>query len=222
MNGAETLVGTLLKGNVEVCFTNPGTSEMHFVAALDNYKNMRSILCLFEGCATGAADGYFRMKRTPASTLLHLGPGLANGLANLHNAKKANSGIVNIVGEHALDHIKLNAPLTSDIEGIARPVSSWVKTSKSSKEIGLDAAKAIKVANKKPGEIATLILPGDTAWNEGSKIEEIILQNNSKKVPTDLIKKAISQIQQANNPLLLVGGSALEENNLIKIALIAD
>ena len=215
MNGAETLVGTLLKGNVNVCFTNPGTSEMHFVAALDDYKNMRSILCLFEGCATGAADGYFRMKRTPASTLLHLGPGLANGLSNLHNAKKANSGIVNIVGEHALDHIKLNAPLTSDIEGIARPVSSWVKTSKSSKEIGLDAAEAIKVANKKPGEIATLILPGDTAWNEGSEIEEVILQNNSKKVPIDLIEKAIAEIQKANNPLLLVGGSALEKNNLI-------
>ena len=97
MNGAESLVGTLLEGNVEVCFTNPGTSEMHFVAALDNYKNMRSILCLFEGCATGAADGYFRMKRTPASTLLHLGPGLANGLSNLHNAKKATGCLAPIV-----------------------------------------------------------------------------------------------------------------------------
>ena len=222
MNGADTLVGTLLEGNVDVCFTNPGTSEMHFVAALDNYKNMRSILCLFEGCATGAADGYYRMKRSAASTLLHLGPGLANGLANLHNAKKANSGIVNIVGEHALDHIKLNAPLTSDIEGIARPVSSWIKTSKSSKEIGMDAAEAIKAANKKPGEIATLILPGDTAWNEGSKIEKVILHNNTKKVPTDLIKEAISEIQKANNPLILVGGPALEENNLVKIALIAE
>ena len=113
MNGAESLVRTLLKGNVNVCFTNPGTSEMHFVGALDTNHDMRSILCLFEGGATGAADGYYRMKRSPASTLLHLGPGLANGLANLHNAKKANSGIVNIVGEHAIDHIKLNAPLTS-------------------------------------------------------------------------------------------------------------
>ena len=159
MNGAESLVGTLLEGNVDVCFTNPGTSEMHFVAALDKYDKMRSILCLFEGCATGAADGYFRMKRTPASTLLHLGPGLANGLANLHNAKKASSGIVNIVGEHALDHIKLNAPLTSDIEGIARPVSHWVKTSKSSKDIAVDGAEAIEMANVNPGQIATLILP---------------------------------------------------------------
>ena len=148
---------------------------MHFVAALDNYKNMRSILCLFEGCATGAADGYYRMKRSAASTLLHLGPGLANGLANLHNAKKANSAIVNIVGEHALDHIKLNAPLTSDIEGIAKPVSHWVKTSKSSKDIAKDGAEAIRHANVKPGKIATLILPGDTAWNEGSKIESLSL-----------------------------------------------
>ena len=142
MNGADSLVKTLLEGNVDVCFTNPGTSEMQFVAALDKYQNMRSVLCLFEGCATGAADGYYRMKRSPASTLLHLGPGLANGLANLHNAKKANSGIVNIVGEHALDHIKLNAPLTSDIEGIASPVSHWVKTSKSSKEISKDVDEA--------------------------------------------------------------------------------
>ena len=204
MNGAESLVGTLLEGNVDVCFTNPGTSEMHFVAALDKYQNMRSILCLFEGCATGAADGYFRMKRSPASTLLHLGPGLANGLANLHNAKKANSGVVNIVGEHALDHIKLNAPLTSDIEGIARPVSHWVKTSKSSKDIAKDGAEAIRQANIKPGQIATLILPGDTAWNEGSKIESIELNMKSKIVSSKLIDKAILELQDAKNPLILL------------------
>ena len=186
MNGAESLVQTLLEGNVDVCFTNPGTSEMHFVAALDKYQNMRSILCLFEGCATGAADGYFRMKRSPASTLLHLGPGLANGLANLHNAKKANSGIVNIVGEHALDHIKLNAPLTSDIEGIAGPVSHWVKTSKSSKYIARDGAEAIRQANIKPGQIATLILPGDTAWNHGDKIQAVDLNFESNIVSSKL------------------------------------
>lgn len=180
MNGAESLVGTLLEGDVDVCFTNPGTSEMHFVAALDKYQTMRSVLCLFEGCATGAADGYFRMKRSPASTLLHLGPGLANGLSNLHNAKKANSAIVNIVGEHALDHIKLNAPLTSDIEGIAKPVSHWVKTSKSSKNIAKDGAEAIKQANVKPGQIATLILPGDTAWNDGDVIQPVELNMKPK------------------------------------------
>ena len=129
MNGAESLVRTLVAGGVDVCFANPGTSEMHFVAALDRVEGMRCVLGLFEGVVTGAADGYFRMKGTPASTLLHLGPGLANGLANLHNAKKANSGIVNIVGQHAVYHIGYNAPLTSDIEGLARPMSAWVRTS---------------------------------------------------------------------------------------------
>ena len=217
MNGAESLVGTLLEGNVDVCFTNPGTSEMHFVAALDKYDKMRSILCLFEGCATGAADGYFRMKRTPASTLLHLGPGLANGLANLHNAKKASSGIVNIVGEHALDHIKLNAPLTSDIEGIARPVSHWVKTSKSSKDIAVDGAEAIEMANVNPGQISTLILPGDTAWNEGNAIQSINLKNKYSTVSSNLIDEALTALREAKNPLILVGGSALEEKNLIKL-----
>ena len=129
MNGAESLVRTLVAGGVDVCFSNPGTSEMHFVAALDRVEGMRCVLGLFEGVVTGAADGYFRMKGTPASTLLHLGPGLANGLANLHNAKKAHSGIVNIVGQHATYHIGYNAPLTSDIEGLARPMSEWVRTS---------------------------------------------------------------------------------------------
>src|SRR6185503_8244250 len=120
MNGAESLVRTLLKGGVEVCFANPGTSEMHFVGALDRVEGMRCVLGLFEGVCSGAADGYYRMTDTPASTLLHLGPGLANSAANLHNAKKAGSGIVNIVGEHALYHIKYDTPLTADIEGIAR------------------------------------------------------------------------------------------------------
>jgi acetolactate synthase-1/2/3 large subunit len=222
MNGAESLVRTLLSGDIDVCFTNPGTSEMHFVAALDKYEKMRSILCLFEGCATGAADGYYRMKRSPASTLLHLGPGLANGLANLHNAKKANSGIVNIVGEHALDHIKLNAPLTSDIEGIAKPVSHWVKTSQSSKDIAKDGAEAISAAMVAPGQIATLILPGDTAWNEGSEAQNIELQVTLNKVPSALIKEAALALQKAKNPMILVGGAALEEGNLINIAKIAD
>ena len=222
MNGAESLVTTLLEGDVNVCFSNPGTSEMHFVAALDKYTKMRSILCLFEGCATGAADGYFRMRRAPASTLLHLGPGLANGLANLHNAKKANSGIVNIVGEHALDHIKLNAPLTSDIEGIARPVSHWVKTSKSSKDIATDGAEAIKMARVNPGQIATLILPGDTAWNEGGEVQKVYLNTTLNKVPVDLIAGTAIALKEAKNPMILVGGAALEEKNLMQIAKIAD
>ncbi len=140
MNGAESLVRTLVKGGVEVCFANPGTSEMHFVGALDRVEGMRCVLGLFEGVCTGAADGYYRMTDKPASTLLHLGPGLANAAANLHNAKKAGSGVVNIVGEHALYHIKYDTPLTADIEGIARPFSHWVKTSPTSKTVAGDGA----------------------------------------------------------------------------------
>jgi len=146
MNGAESLVRTLVGGRVNVCFTNPGTSEMHFVAALDKVEGMRCVLALFEGVVTGAADGYWRLRERPAATLLHLGPGLGNGLANLHNAKKASSGIVNIVGEHASYHIKYDAPLTADIEGIARPVSHWVKTSAEAKMVAADGAAAIAMA----------------------------------------------------------------------------
>jgi acetolactate synthase-1/2/3 large subunit len=168
MNGAESLVRTLVGGGVNVCFTNPGTSEMHFVAALDKVDGMRCVLALFEGVVTGAADGYWRMGNRPAATLMHLGPGLGNGLANLHNAKKASSGIVNIVGEHATYHIQYDAPLTADIAGIARPMSHWVKTSTDARAVAADGAEAIAVASTPPGQIATLILPGDTAWNEGS------------------------------------------------------
>src|SRR5499433_1391067 len=172
MNGAESLVRTLVAGGVDVCFTNPGTSEMHFVAALDRVPGMRCVLGLFEGVVTGAADGYYRMLARPASTLLHLGPGLANGLANLHNAKKANSGIVNIVGEHATYHIAYDAPLTADIEGVAAPMSHWVKTSPSSRTVAADGALAIEAARQIPGQIATLILPADTAWGPAGAIAE--------------------------------------------------
>src|SRR5438067_11177034 len=168
MNGAESLVRTLVGGGVNVCFANPGTSGMHFVAALDRVDGMRCVLGLFEGVVTGAADGYYRMAEKPAATLLHLGPGLANGLANIHNANKAGSGMVNIIGDHATYHRQYDAPLTSDIEGLARPSSHWVKTSPDSKSIAADGALAIAAARQPPGQIASLILPADTAWNEGS------------------------------------------------------
>ncbi|MFZ2649626.1 MAG: thiamine pyrophosphate-binding protein, partial [Burkholderiaceae bacterium] len=164
MNGAESLVRTLVASGVEVCFANPGTSEMHFVAALDKVPGMRCVLGLFEGVVSGAADGYYRMADKPAATLLHLGPGLANASANLHNAKKAGSGIVNIVGEHARYHLEHEAPLTADVEGIARPMSHWVRTSRSSTALAHDAAEAVAQALSPPGRIATLILPADTAW----------------------------------------------------------
>ena len=164
MNGAQSLIGTLVRSDVEVCFTNPGTSEMHFVAALDHEPDMRAVLVLFEGVATGAADGYARMSDKPAASLLHLGPGLANGLANLHNAKKARSPVVNIIGDHATYHQLLEAPLTSDVKAFAAPVSQWIKSSPNGAEVGHDAAAAVRAANSNGGQIASLILPADTAW----------------------------------------------------------
>src|SRR3979411_824072 len=140
MNGAESLVRTLVAGGVDVCFANPGTSEMHFVAALDQIDGMRCVLGLFEGVVTGAADGYARMADRPASTLLHLGPGLANGLSNLHNAMRAQSPIVNVIGDHATYHRRYDAPLTSDVEGTARPFSHWVRTTPDADSVAADAA----------------------------------------------------------------------------------
>ena len=166
MNGAESLLKTLRQNHVEVCFANPGTSEMHFVAALDRVDGMRGILALFEGVATGAADGYARMLDRPACTLLHLGPGLANGLSNLHNAVRAQSPIVNVIGDHATHHRHLDAPLTSDIEGAARPFSHWVRTSPSAHTLAADGAAAVAAALSAPGQVACLILPADAAWNE--------------------------------------------------------
>jgi acetolactate synthase I/II/III large subunit len=214
MNGAESLVRTLVAGGVNVCFANPGTSEMHFVAALDKLDGMRCVLGLFEGVVTGAADGYYRMARNPASTLLHLGPGLANGLANLHNAKKAGSGVVNIVGEHAIHHIKHDAPLTSDIEGIARPVSHWVRTSRSSRSVAEDGAAAVQAARQAPGQIATLILPADTAWNEADGIAETSPASPPARVSRDAVVEAARALAQGADTLLLLGATGLMERSL--------
>ncbi|MBR0758643.1 acetolactate synthase large subunit [Bradyrhizobium jicamae] len=215
MNGAESLVRTLVAGGVDVCFTNPGTSEMHFVAALDKVPGMRCVLGLFEGVVTGAADGYFRMKGTPASTLLHLGPGLANGLANLHNAKKAHSGIVNIVGQHATYHIGYNAPLTSDIEGLARPMSSWVRTSPDAKSVAADGAAAIAAARSAPPQIATLILPADTAWNEADGIAEVPHEAQRPSYSPQAVEGAAKILHgDAAHTLLLVTGGALTAQGL--------
>jgi acetolactate synthase-1/2/3 large subunit len=164
MTGAEALVRTLLACGVDTAFTNPGTSEMHFVAALDRVEGMRCVLALFEGVATGAADGYGRMTGRPASTLLHLGPGLANGIANLHNAHRALSPVVTIVGEHATYHRHYDPPLQSDIAALARVHSSWVRTVESSDDTAAAAAAAVAAAMAPPGRISTLILPADAAW----------------------------------------------------------
>src|SRR5215469_10023603 len=173
MNGAESLARTLVAGGVNVCFTNPGTSEMHFVAALDKVEGIRCVLGLFEGVVTGAADGYWRMAGRPAATLLHLGPGLANGLANLHNARRASSGIVNIVGEHATWHLRHDPPLKSDLDGIARPISHWVRRSLSACMLANDAASAVRVAKSRPGQIATLVLPGEVSWGDAGEAQVI-------------------------------------------------
>jgi acetolactate synthase-1/2/3 large subunit len=165
LNGAQSLVKALLQEGVNVCFGNPGTSEMQFVAALDTIPGMRSVLCLFEGVATGAADGYGRMLDRPAATLLHLGPGLANGLANLHNAKRASTPVVNIVGEHATFHKAADSPLTTDVEAVARPMSDWLRTCASTADLPSDAADAVRAAKALPGRVATLIVPADLCWS---------------------------------------------------------
>lgn len=209
MNGAESLVRTLVDNDVTVCFSNPGTSEMHFVAALDKVEGMRCILGLFEGVVTGAADGYYRMTGNPASTLLHLGPGLGNGLANLHNAKKARSGIVNIVGEHASYHIKHDAPLTSDIEGVARPMSDWVRTSRSATAVAADGALAIEAARAAPGHIATLILPADTAWEEAGSVAAARAPAPRAAVSAEAITAAARALTCNQPAMLMMGGVAV-------------
>ncbi|HEX2594410.1 MAG TPA: acetolactate synthase large subunit [Rhizomicrobium sp.] len=170
MNGAESLLRTLVEGGVDACFMNPGTSEIHFVNALDRVPQMRSVPCLFEGVAAGAADGYARMTGKAACTLFHLGPGLSNALANLHNAYRAQVPMVNIVGEHATYHLKNDAPLAADIGMLARQYSHWLRTSQNSASVGQDCAEAIAAANTKPGGIATLILPTDTAWGDDGRV----------------------------------------------------
>lgn len=209
MNGAESLVRTLLNGDVNVCFANPGTSEMHFVSALDRVEGVRCILGLFEGVVTGAADGYYRIAGRPAATLLHLGPGLGNGLANLHNAKKARSGIVNIVGEHASYHIQHDAPLTADIEGVARPMSDWVKTSHSSKTVAADGALAVEAARQAPGQIATLILPADTAWGEADGPAQVKDPAPRGRVADSAIAEGVRALTRGQPAALLLGGAAL-------------
>ncbi len=170
MNGAQSLIRTLVDHGVDTCFMNPGTSEMHFVAALDDVHDMRGVLALFEGVATGAADGYARMAGRPAATLLHLGPGLGNGLANLHNARRAHSPVVNIVGDHATTHRRYDAQLQSDIETVARNVSGFVRTTEVTADLGRDAVDTLVAAHGPPGAVATLILPADVSWSEGGVV----------------------------------------------------
>jgi acetolactate synthase-1/2/3 large subunit len=218
MNGAQSLIRTLYNGGITTCFMNPGTSEMHFVAALDSVPEMKSVLCLFEGVATGCADGYARMTGKPAATLLHLGPGLGNGIANLHNAKKAHSPIVNIVGDHATYHVQYDAPLTSDIEGIARPVSGWVHTSQDALSIATDGAAAIAAAQTPPGQVATLILPANTAWNtaQGPAPPQPIPQPSV--VPCERIQYVAKLLKRQEDTVILIGNHVLGNEALSRLA----
>ncbi|HWY14975.1 MAG TPA: acetolactate synthase large subunit [Rhizomicrobium sp.] len=214
MNGAESLVRTLVASGVEVCFANPGTSEMHFVAALDRVEGMRAVLTLFEGVATGAADGYGRMAEKPAATLLHLGPGLANGLANLHNARRAATPIVNIVGDHATYHAQYDPPLASDIAGFARPVSAWIQSSMSAATVADDGARAVQAARQAPGQIATLILPADTAWLEAERPASPLPVQGPSRVSQHAIDDVAQALGEGRRSAMLLRGSALGRRGL--------
>lgn len=221
-NGAQALMKTLVQGGVEVCFTNPGTSEMHFVAALDSAPQMRAVLCLFEGVATGAADGYGRMAGKPAATLLHLGCGLGNGLANLHNARKGKVPVLNIVGDHATSHVPYDAQLQSDIETVARNVSpQFVRTSQSTQALCRDAAQALAVAKGPPGQVATLILPADVSWGEGGTPEPPSATVAPSCAHDDQVKALAASIRTGGRTAMLLGGSGLREEALWIAARIA-
>jgi acetolactate synthase-1/2/3 large subunit len=217
------LCRTLLDHGIDTCFANPGTSEMHFVAALDEARDMRCILGLFEGVVTGAADGYARMADRPAATLLHTGPGLANGLANLHNARRARSAILNIVGDHARDHLPYDAPLTTDIDGLARPMSDWVGRAGSARSVQQDASRAIAAARTGTGRVATLILPADAAWDAADydAAREACAPTPPAAPRKDAVDEAARHIRSGRRCLLLLGGHALRQGPMREAARIA-
>ena len=224
--GADLLCETLLANSVDHCFANPGTSEMHFVAALDRQPKMRCVLGLFEGVVSGAADGYARMAEKPACTLLHTGPGLANALANQHNAKRANTPMINIVGDHATHHLAYDAPLTSDIESLARPMSHWVARSQSAEALGGLANEAVVQANTAPGRIATLILAADHSWSQTHASVPKPLAKPLATAPNQGViayaAKALSQSgTNKENTVIFMAGRALRDEGLALAGLIA-
>lgn len=222
MNGAQALIRTLVDSGVDTCFMNPGTSEMHFVAALDKVPEMRGVLALFEGVATGAADGYGRIAGRPAASLLHLGSGLGNGVANLHNARRAHTPLVNIVGDHATYHLKYDAPLTSDIASISAAVSpGWLRTSASSADVGADAADAVAAAYGPPGQVATLILPADVSWGDGAATAAPAPVPSRAAVDGSSIDAVAKVLRSGESVAILLGGTTLREAGLAAAARIA-
>jgi acetolactate synthase-1/2/3 large subunit len=220
-NGAYAMIRTLVDAGITTCFTNPGTSEIHFVAALDSVPEMRAVLTLFEGVATGAADGYARMADAPAATLLHLGPGLGNGLANLHNARRARVPVLNIVGDHATYHTQYDTPLQSDIETVARNVSTWVRTSRNTDELARDAVEAIAAATGPPGQVATLIVPADVSWQNGAEPAAPPQPAALPPVPVEVLEGVANAIRGSRRTGILLGGKALRERGLLAAARIA-
>jgi len=205
VNGAQALITTMVENGVRLCFANPGTSEMHFVAALDTVPEMRGVLTLFEGVATGAADGYARMSGDPAAVLLHLGPGLGNGLANLHNARRARVPMLVVIGDHATYHKKYDAPLESDIDSVAGTVSGWVHRSMDPADVADDAAAAISFARAEQ-RIATLILPADVSWSDGAHpAEAVAAQTPPPANDTHGIEAALTS---GTPTVILIGGDA--------------
>jgi acetolactate synthase-1/2/3 large subunit len=210
MNGAHALIRTLVGAGVDVCFANPGTSEMHFVAAVDDVPGIRVVLGLFEGVATGAADGYARISGRPAATLLHLGPGMANGMANLHNARRARVPMINIVGDHATFHSRYDAPLNSDIETLARTFSGWTRRPTRTEDIGNAAAEAVAASMSAPHAISTLILPADVSWGEGA--EAVPPRSPATRTCLDarVIEDVAKLLTSGERCMLLLGGSATD------------
>ena len=221
MNGARALVQTLVDAQVDVCFANPGTSEMHFVAALDEVPQMRAVLTLFEGVATAAADGYGRMAGRPAATLLHLGPGLGNGIANLHNARRARTPLVNIVGDHATYHKRLDALLESDIDALAGPVSGWLRRSLATADLAEDAVDAIAAACTPPGCVATLVLPADVSWGEGGRTASPRRPREPALVRPETVREVGEVLAGPEPAVLLLGRDALTEHGLLAAGRIA-
>jgi acetolactate synthase-1/2/3 large subunit len=214
MTGAQALIRTLVGADVDVCFMNPGTSEMHFVHALDSVPAMRGVLALFEGVATGAADGYARIAGRPAAVLLHLGPGLGNGLANLHNARRAHSPVVCVVGAHATGHARYDAPLQSDIEAAARTVSGWVHSSGTTRELARDAARAVAASGRDGGQVATLVVPADVSWGAGAAPAAPYPLWPPSPVEAGTIQTAAGLLTADTPSMLLLGGHALTERGL--------
>jgi len=222
MNGAESLVHTLADSGIEICFGNPGTSEMHFVAALDREPKIRGVLCLFEGVVAGAADGYARMTGKPAATLLHLGPGFANAISFLHNARKAGTPVVNIVGDHATSHSQYaQAPLTSDIMAICGSVSDWLHQSRSAGEVAGDGARCVQAARRAPGQIATLVLPADCAWNDAVAPAKPLPVTLPRAVDSAVIDRVAAALRNGKKTALLMRGRCLERTGVMAAGRIA-